>query len=140
MLFLQRILLFSISFVCFFLGGVLISDQIDEDAHEDFVRETHHIIHQLLPISKGTPYPSLIRLIVGLTTLISGCVFIWFRSGRSSNLLLLLGIMLAIATTRGYFNLEYEVPAALAAVLVLSLYLDSTERKTKLTDIGKKID
>ena len=140
MILLQRILLFIISLVCFFVCGVFVSTQIDEEAHEEIKIEMNHIIHHLLPITKDTPYAILIRLIVGIMIGISGCVLIWFENRRKGNLFVLLVIMLGIAITRGYFKLEYEVPVALSGIVVLCLYLDGTEREKKSTVSTKKID
>ena len=144
MLIVQRILLNIVSFVCFFVGGVLISDQINEDAHDDIKLEMNHIIHHLIPISRGTPYPILIRLIIGLTILIVGCVMIWFERKRQSSLLILLMIMLSITVVNAYFEFVFEVPVTLSGILVVCLYLDGIETKQRLkaatTKNYKKID
>ena len=139
MLLVQRLSLSLISFVCFFVGGVIITHQISEEAHEQTKSEIDHIIYHLLPMTEGTPYPVLLRLFVGYTEIIMGCVLVWFENRRQISLLILLAVMLGTSALNRSFGFVYEVPLASSGLIVFSLIVDYLERSTMMMKAEKKM-
>ena len=139
MLLVQRLSLSLISFVCFFVGGVIVTHQLNEEAHEQTKGEIDHIIYHLLPMTEGTPYPVLLRLLMGYTEIIMGCVLIWFEDRRQSSLLVLLALMLGTSALNGFFGFVYEVPLASSGLIVFSLIVDYLERSTIMMKAEKKM-